>query len=83
MYGNLPDEDLLIYLDRKTKINDSSVIKQFRIKVMRDLDEKSGGMVRSIIASGNVLNLTKITKTKIIFKVVLLVACIFKVLVSS
>ena len=60
MYESLTDEGPLTYLDEKTKINGSSVIRQFRRRIMKDLDEKSGGMVRSIIASSNILDLVKV-----------------------
>ena len=57
MYESLTDEDLFTYLDERTKINDSSVIRQFRSRIMKNLDKKSSGIVRSIIASGNILDL--------------------------
>ena len=57
MYESLTDEDLFTYLDERTKINDSSVIRQFRSRIIKDLDKKSSGIVRSIIASGNILDL--------------------------
>ena len=46
MYEYLTDK--FFFTDENTKINDASVIRHLRSKTMKDLDEKSGRMVKLI-----------------------------------